>query len=292
VTPKIVSGSVFGISLRELVQRAQTEFILPSIVADCIKYLKDTTAIQNVGIFRMEGSVDDRILLKNMYDKGGRIDFEKQTLDPNAVAALLKQYLRELPDPLVPYILYDKFVKTIDIVGEERLEILRDLFRKMPTPNRLIFKLTFEFVHHIAQFDEINKMNANNLATMFSPNVFRAPQETPPDVLLSNAFKERSCIEFIITNFYEIFKDMEFKDRYLPSNIIHLYTDEELADGDEISLDDFLKIGPAPRAATPPEDLTKKPEINHKKKRSMPLFRKGTSDVDKDGSDANKSHTL
>jgi len=283
ITPKIVGGPFFGVSLRELVQRAQTEFILPSIVADCIRYLKDTGAIRNVGIFRMEGALDDRYLLKNIYDKGGRLDFEKQTPDPNAVAGLLKQYLRELNDPLISINLYDKFIKTIDMNGEERLEALRDLFRKMATPNRLIFKLTFEFIHHVAQFYEINKMPATNLATMFSPNVFRAPPETPPETLLSNAFKERTCIEFIILNFYEIFKDMEFKDRYFPSNIIHLYTEEELVDGEEISLDNFLKNGPVPR-----EDPNKKIEAVHKKKKSLAIFRGSRSNSEVDG---DKNHT-
>jgi hypothetical protein len=50
------------------------------------------------------------VLLKCYIDEGHDVDFEKWKADAHVVGHLLKQYLRELPDPLLTYEMYNQFL--------------------------------------------------------------------------------------------------------------------------------------------------------------------------------------
>lgn len=62
------------------------------------------------GIFRLNGSTTEMKILKKDIDSGKPIDFTK-VQDPNVVSGLLKLYLRELPEPLCTFALFDEFIQ-------------------------------------------------------------------------------------------------------------------------------------------------------------------------------------
>jgi hypothetical protein len=62
------------------------------------------------GIFRISGTKDEVDSLKTSFDSGLDVDFNK-VKDPHAVSNILKQYLRELPDPLLTFDKYDTFIQ-------------------------------------------------------------------------------------------------------------------------------------------------------------------------------------
>lgn len=66
-------------------------------------------ALDVVGIFRLSGSAVQIAEYRKILDKGGKIDLPQES-DPHCVAGLLKLYLRELPEPLCTYDLYDQFI--------------------------------------------------------------------------------------------------------------------------------------------------------------------------------------
>ena len=55
--------------------------------------------------------------------------------DIHSVSGLLKQYLRELPNPLLTYQLYDKFVGAVQSPEEQRLMRVRDVVQQLPPPH-------------------------------------------------------------------------------------------------------------------------------------------------------------
>ncbi|GLG99660.1 Rho GTPase-activating protein conundrum [Gryllus bimaculatus] len=102
---------------------------------------------------------------------------------PHDVATLLKEFFRDLPDPLLPRDLYHAFVHTQRIRNRRlQFEALQHLVQLLPAANRdtLHALLTFLAVvaahageHRDASGEWVtgNKMDSNNLATMFAPNV-------------------------------------------------------------------------------------------------------------------------
>lgn len=99
---------VFGIDLQEIVARKKNDDkYIPKIVKECVAFLQDN-AIKQEGIFRISPSASIIELAKGKYDSGEDIAIE--SYDHNVAAGLLKLYFRELPEPLLTYNLYDKFV--------------------------------------------------------------------------------------------------------------------------------------------------------------------------------------
>ena len=64
--------------------------------------------ISEVGIFRLPGQASRIHSLKETYDCGSQQDFSPSE-DVHTVASLLKLYLRELPEPVVPHVYYESF---------------------------------------------------------------------------------------------------------------------------------------------------------------------------------------
>ena len=61
------------------------------------------------GLLRLSGGAAKSRKTKAMLD-GGKLDLGPQD-DVHAVAGALKQYLRELPDPLLTFQLYDRWME-------------------------------------------------------------------------------------------------------------------------------------------------------------------------------------
>jgi hypothetical protein len=77
----------------------------------CICYLNP--GIDVVGLFRPNGNAKALDRLRSLYDKTGDADLRTCT-DIMTVAALLKVFLRELPDGLIPQKLTAQFVAAQD----------------------------------------------------------------------------------------------------------------------------------------------------------------------------------
>ena len=108
---------VFGIPLDVLVERDGVESTygvgpgalrVPGIVDDTISAMRQMDMAVE-GVFRKNGNIRGlRDLSEKLDQKEVEVDLSKE--NPVQVAALLKKFLRELPDPLLTYKLYRLFV--------------------------------------------------------------------------------------------------------------------------------------------------------------------------------------
>ena len=111
--------AAFGAPLSEAAEHCGPQGVddvcLPAVVYRCLKYLEAKNAANEEGIFRMNGS---NTLIKNLrakFNYEGDFDMlaSGQWYDINAVASLLKQYLRELPAPILTRELHLKFLQVL-----------------------------------------------------------------------------------------------------------------------------------------------------------------------------------
>jgi len=114
-----------------------------------------------------------------MFDRGERPmltadDPADIALDTHTVASLLKSYLRELPEPLVPYDMYESVMmiitREVPVVGERRAAAkLGDLLAARLSPaNYNTLHYICLFLADVASCSDDNKMNVTNLATVFA----------------------------------------------------------------------------------------------------------------------------
>ena len=105
-----------------------------------------------------------------LYAQGSKIDLS-QTSDVNAVAGVLKRYLKEGP-PLLPN--YSEFVVCGSISDEkQRVQKLTQLVENLPESNQAILFVLFDFLKYVHKYSFYNGMDAHNLSLVFSPLVLR-----------------------------------------------------------------------------------------------------------------------
>ncbi|XP_019852507.1 PREDICTED: ralA-binding protein 1-like isoform X2 [Amphimedon queenslandica] len=163
---------VFGVSLQTAVYRSELGndgIELPTIFRQCIDYLEEN-ALEHEGVYRLAGVKSQIDGVKTLYDKESEVDLSNY--DCNTVASLLKLYLRELPEPLVPLKLLPRLEAASRLDAPEmQLEMLLLVMEELPPVNKLLLSWLFVHMNHIADKANINKMGISNLVIVFSPTL-------------------------------------------------------------------------------------------------------------------------
>ncbi|KAL6050455.1 hypothetical protein QOT17_019833, partial [Balamuthia mandrillaris] len=110
------------------------------------------------------------------------IDFSK--LCPHDVAGLLKVFLRELPEPLLTFELYEPIMAALEDQDlNRRNEKLGAALLALPEHNSIFLDYLFKFLHKVARHSANNKMDASNLSIIFTPTLIK-PKVTTTENLL------------------------------------------------------------------------------------------------------------
>jgi len=76
---------------------------VPYILARLCNYIEETSGnLTHEGIFRVSGNARLMEKLRTLFDRLGDAPLESESVDVATSASMLKMYLRELPDPLIP----------------------------------------------------------------------------------------------------------------------------------------------------------------------------------------------
>lgn len=188
-------SSVFGIDLQDLTKKfgvdsdlgvGPSKLRIPIVVDDVINALRQKD-MSVEGIFRLNGNIKKLRELTEQINKNPlkSPDFTGQ----NAVqlAALMKKWLRELPNPLLTFGLYDLWISSQrekDPAMQKR--ILQLTYCLLPRSHRNLVEVLLYFFSWVASFAEIDeetgsKMDIHNLATVISPNILYSKQSVESD---------------------------------------------------------------------------------------------------------------
>lgn len=102
--PSTLAGpKVFGADLQSILDREQSGLSIPLLVHDCIREV-EARGMTVVGIYRLCGSaIAKRELRKKYEDNSKSVDLSQENYpDVNVITGILKDFLRELPQPLFP----------------------------------------------------------------------------------------------------------------------------------------------------------------------------------------------
>ncbi|NWI55913.1 RHG25 protein, partial [Calyptomena viridis] len=180
------SGAVFGQRLAETMAYEQKfgQPQVPILVQKCAEFIREH-GLSEEGIFRLPGQDNLVKELRDAFDAGERPSFGRDT-DVHTVASLFKLYLRELPEPVVPWAQYEQFLLCGQALDADETKGHQDLLKQLcllPRDNYNLLSYICRFLHEIQLNSSVNKMSVDNLATVIGVNLIRPKIEDPATIM-------------------------------------------------------------------------------------------------------------
>ncbi|KKY33467.1 putative rho-gtpase-activating protein [Diaporthe ampelina] len=220
---------IFGVPLRQSIVYANVAISLvddhgksyiygyvPIVVAKCGVFLKEK-ATNVEGIFRLNGSEKRIKELKQIFDSPDRygkgLSWDGYTV--HDAANVLRRYLNDLPEPVVPLELYENFRgplkgATKSAVGdadgpqfidefdvEAAIIKYQRLITQLPPLNRQLLLYILDLLAVFAAKADENRMNSQNLAAIFQPGMLSHPRHA----MAPEEYRLNQCVLiFLIEN--------------------------------------------------------------------------------------------
>ncbi|KAJ5076468.1 rho gtpase activation protein [Anaeramoeba ignava] len=176
------SVALFGVSVEEVMWFQRTtdpDTLIPKIIPFLCQAIKDKGGMKTQGIFRVPGRTDEVTQAKSQFDHG---IYTYSFKSPNDAASLLKQFFRDLPEPLIPLKFYQQCLTSAGKIEEEE-KVLKQL-----TPVQLTTLIyIIKFLREFNEPEVMNQTGTNlaNLALVFAPNLLRSGSVTFKKVTLN-----------------------------------------------------------------------------------------------------------
>lgn len=193
----------------------------PEFITDVLDYLRRDEQVQE-GLFRLSGTFTRIQSLKERLDAGEALSQMALTAtDCHNVTSLLKQFLRNLPQPLLTFELYEAWqtLGTWTAHPAVSTKIARFLIAKLPEVNKKMLSDLASFLNDRLKDSEVTRMNACNYGTVIGPNLLWHPQEerhtkhsTTLGLSLQSTTLASQIFTLMLQNYEEIFGGVEASD--------------------------------------------------------------------------------
>ncbi|XP_067892926.1 rho GTPase-activating protein 29-like isoform X2 [Heterodontus francisci] len=203
---------------------------IPFIIKKCTSEI-ESRALNIKGIYRVNGAKSRVEKLCQAFENGKDL-VELSDLYAHDISNVLKLFLRQLPEPLISFRLYNEFIglakeshnisnendekpnsltdhtKWSTNIGMKRILFkVKDLLRQLPPTNYNTLQYLISHLHRVAEKEEENKMSASNLGIIFGPTLLR-PRQTDATASLSSLVDypyQAQMVELFITYYGKIF---------------------------------------------------------------------------------------
>ncbi|KAM6055132.1 rho GTPase-activating protein 7-like [Theristicus caerulescens] len=182
--------NVFGVPLLLNVQR--TSHPLPNGILQALDYLR-SHFLDQVGLFRKSG-VKSRILsLREMNETNpNNVCYEGQSAFD--VADMVKQYFRDLPEPIFTSRLCESFLHIYQYVPkDQQFQAVQAAILLLPKENREALKILLFFLRDVVAFVEENQMTPTNIAVCLAPSLFHLNTLRRDSSSSSTRSSQRKC---------------------------------------------------------------------------------------------------
>uniref|UniRef100_A0A4Y0BHF6 Rho-GAP domain-containing protein n=1 Tax=Anopheles funestus TaxID=62324 RepID=A0A4Y0BHF6_ANOFN len=222
-TPDYKDRKVFGMPLVLNLQKYGST--VPYTIRLAFGWL-ERNALDQVGLFRKPGVKSRIAKLKSVIEASNDVGWRSEMFDEYHaydVADLVKQYFRELPDPLLTAKLSETFIAIFQYLPDEvRAEAVQSAILLLPDEHREVLHLLLTFLEKVVQNSSLNQMTANNLAVCFAPSLFyllsgnrytaASPRRKktgtgsgqPDEKELSEAKASHECLAYMIDRFQSL----------------------------------------------------------------------------------------
>ncbi len=172
-------GLLFGVALDLAAELGaptmSAVYGVPSFIEDALSFVIRHES-RTEGIFRLSGSLSQMREYRARLDLGERIDWEAgdggRAVDGHCVCGLVKMYLRELPEPLLTFTLFEAFCNAAASPDAAlALGAVSSLLHALPIANYNLLRFIVTSLCTISTFEGDTRMGTGNLATLIGPNI-------------------------------------------------------------------------------------------------------------------------
>jgi hypothetical protein len=225
-----IPWSLFGVELE--VHARKTGVLVPKVVEACIAVV-ESQGMDMEGIYRKSGPVAAIRQAVAEFDQGKEPDTgdDRGFGDVTVASSVLKQYFRELPNPLITKNVYplvksairldaiapavkSNSTPTLSRIKEEadsetyskesllksKITAMRNALSQLPLAHRATLSVLFAHLRRVVDQSAINRMPERNLGVVFGPTVVRDPNQMESYDLVSI-----DVVEFLLAYYQLIF---------------------------------------------------------------------------------------
>lgn len=193
-SPSLRQNGVFGFNLAKTL--AKEENTIPLIVRKCVEEI-ERRGLDLEGIYRISGNARIKRQLRSQFEENSlRVDVSDESgVSCHVLAGILKDYLRELPNPLISREMYRHIDDGASFKNKNKSNLLRELMQKLPYTNRATLIYIMDHLRRVSAECETNKMTNQNLAVCFGPTLMSSPLATEE---MLNFKKQVDALEFLL----------------------------------------------------------------------------------------------
>uniref|UniRef100_A0A1A8HV99 Myosin IXB n=1 Tax=Nothobranchius kuhntae TaxID=321403 RepID=A0A1A8HV99_NOTKU len=189
-----VTGQHFGVRVCRLVSEKNP---VPVVLEMMLEHV-EMHGLYTEGIYRKSGSANRMKELHQRLETDPHLVI-LEDYPIHTVTGLVKQWLRELPDPLMTFAHYNDFLHAVELPEkQEQLHAIYKVVEELPTANfNVLERLIFHLVR-VSKEEVHSRMSANSLAIVFAPCILRCPDSADPLLSMKDVAKTTICVEMLI----------------------------------------------------------------------------------------------
>ncbi|KAM8976869.1 rho GTPase-activating protein 9 isoform 2-T2 [Pelodytes ibericus] len=217
----LIKDQVFGCRLDALCHREDST--VPKFVRLCIDAV-NRKGLDVDGIYRVNGNLatiqklrfvvdreravttDGRYLFPEQLSQEEKLDLDSSEWDDiHVITGALKMFFRELPEPLVPFSVFDEFVAAIQMTDAAvRIQTIKELVTNLPQPNYDTLKYIICHLKSVMEHSESNRMTTQNIGIVFGPTLMRPEKELFCNIA-ANMVYQNQVVEHFLSHYQEVF---------------------------------------------------------------------------------------
>ncbi|OQV26044.1 putative RalA-binding protein 1-A [Hypsibius exemplaris] len=187
-------SQIFGIPLQKALQidKCPDGIEVPAFFRVCVNYIEDN-GLDWVGVYRTSGSQSRIQELKRHFNRGDRVRLNDY--DVPTVADVMKLFIRELPDRLIPEEILPDLEEAIDLPDlGKRADAVAKVLTRLDSCSRTFLGWIFVHMSHVVERQEQNKMSVRNVALVLEPTL---------------KIQSNKVLNFLLTQAYDVFSDVK-----------------------------------------------------------------------------------
>ncbi|XP_041952727.1 rac GTPase-activating protein 1 [Alosa sapidissima] len=172
--------------------------MIPSLVVHCVNEIEQR-GLNEAGLYRLSGAERTVRELKDKFLRGKTVPLLSKVDDIHAITGLLKDFLRNLREPLLTFRLNRTFMDAAEVGDEDNsIALMYQTISDLPQPHRDTLAFLVIHLQRVAQ-SSATKMNVTNLARVFGPTIVgHAVPDPEPMTILQDTKRQPKVVERLL----------------------------------------------------------------------------------------------
>eukprot|EP01133_Synstelium_polycarpum_P011923 gene11923-13891_t len=191
-----IPRKTFGIKLEEVFAREANRPI-PMFLEEIFKYLEKTAPTVE-GVFRISAGKSAIEALQQKIETSQPLELST-IVDPHVVSSVLKSFFRSLPEPLIFYTSYQRYLPLSSQPQNQHIPELKRLISSLPVCNQIVLRNVLALCSLVKQHKDVTKMDLTNLAVVIGPNLMESiPNLKAEDIQKAETFAEFNALFILL----------------------------------------------------------------------------------------------